>query len=54
MGSNGPHARQLRLEGKGMPSGKYVVRATLMRADGSTQEAVQTLEVVSGRPLVMD
>lgn len=45
-GESAPAVRQLRLAG--MPSGKYIVRATVTRADGSTQEAVQTLEVVSG------
>lgn len=49
-GEAAPTVSQLKLDG--MPSGKYVVRATLTRADGSTEEAVQTLEVVSGRPSV--
>lgn len=48
-GESAPAVRQLKLEG--MPSGKYVVRATLTRADGSTQEAVQVLEVVGPRML---
>lgn len=46
-GESAPAVRQLKLQG--MPSGKYILRATVTRADGSTQEAVQTMEVVSGR-----
>lgn len=46
-GESAPAVRHLRLED--LPGGKYIVRATLTRADGSRREAVQTLEVVGGR-----
>jgi hypothetical protein len=46
-GEASPSVRHLRLDG--MPHGRYILRAIVTRADGSTKEAALTMEVVSGR-----
>jgi hypothetical protein len=47
-GEMAPLTSQIKLDG--IPSGRYVVRAVVVRADGSQVEAVETLVVVATRP----
>lgn len=47
-GKSAPAVRHLTLQD--LPSGTYLVRATLTRADGSQRKAVRRLEVVGWRP----